>query len=99
LLVDTGSTSISVYADSAIGQKLARLPGTIKKSVTMVSGQTEYHRVYEGSLQIGEVKENTQLLLMRGRKHNSAGYDGVVGMSYLKTCILVLTSERGTALC
>src|SRR5699024_8516792 len=38
LLVDTGSTSISVYADSAIGQKLEQAPGTLRKSVTMVSG-------------------------------------------------------------
>lgn len=99
LLVDTGSTSISVYADSAIGQKLERMPGSIRKSVTLVSGQAGYHQAYEGTLQIGETKENAQLLLMRGRKNNHAGYDGIVGMSYLKTCILLLTPERGIALC
>lgn len=99
LLVDTGSTTIYVSADSAIGRELERLPGMMTRSVTMVSGQDEYELVHDVMLQIGDVQEKTQLLLMRGKKSNHQRYDGVVGMSYLKTCILVLTPERGTALC
>lgn len=99
LLVDTGSTRISVYADSAIGQKLTRLAGIMTTSVTMVSGQAEHQVVPDVTLQIGDVKKSVRLMLIQGEQGTHPRYDGVVGMSYLKTCILVLKPKRGTALC
>jgi len=98
LLVDTGATSIYIYADSAKARQLAQRSGVATESVMVVTGEANYQLLPNASVRLGKALENAKVMLIN-KAQQDEDFEGILGMSLLQRCVLVLSSSKGIASC
>lgn len=99
LMFDTGASSTSIDIGSTLGQKLIQESASNAQVTYAASGKMKTRLLRDAHLRVGRITETLDIQLVPSADKKRGAFDGVLGMDFLRQCVLVLGSRKAAAAC